>query len=64
MTRFGKYSLTSDIESSFPFGNVTLYCGVPDPPCLSNMPFILPDVLEKLWFNGYNLVSGVAFLTG
>ncbi len=24
----------------------TAYCGVPDPPCLSKMPFILPDALE------------------
>ena len=28
------------------------YCGVPDPPCLSKMPFILPDMLAMAIFNG------------
>ncbi len=23
----------------------TIYCGVPDPPCLSKMPFVLADML-------------------
>ncbi len=27
------------------FDALIIYCGVPDPPCLSKMPFVMPDVL-------------------